>query len=218
MEAEGRVRARGVASRPSRRCGSIAATSRGTNTPTPSFFFPELAARRAIRRRWPIDAATLAAIFTDPRNGRMPRTIVNRIWTAGSSVAASSRTRTKWIGRPWSPALLDWLAADFVDARLRPETPRSRTIVTSRAYQMAAVPRTRRSAGARLRSSAVRRSAASRAEQFADAIGSITGEWSTYNPPGADGSRTAAADRGRTPTRVTSGVYAREFRAPPRRS
>ena len=25
--------------------------------------------------------ATAAAIFTDPRNGRMPRTVVNRIWT-----------------------------------------------------------------------------------------------------------------------------------------
>ena len=26
-------------------------------------------------------------------------------------------------GKPWSPALLDWLASDFVDARLRPQAP-----------------------------------------------------------------------------------------------
>src|SRR4029453_7369164 len=52
------------------------------------------------------------------------------------------------------------------------------------------------------------------AEQFADAIGSITGEWSVYNPPGARGpARTTTGPRTDSEA-VTSGVYAREFRAP----
>ena len=45
----------------------------------PRFLYPELnhapASPREADRR-----AAAAAIFTDPRNGRLPRTLVNRIW------------------------------------------------------------------------------------------------------------------------------------------
>ena len=83
-------------------------------------------------------------------------------------------------GEPWSPELLDWLASDFVEKWLRPEAP-DRDDPSSRTYQMPAVARRRRAAGAQIcvRGPEVRRITA---EQFADAIGSITGEWHVYLP------------------------------------
>ena len=93
--------------------------------------------------------AAAAAIFTDPRIGRLPRTLVNRIWQRllGHGIVANP---DEMDGQPWSPALLDWLASDFVehgyDVKHLIET-----IMTSRAYQMPAVAAHRRAAGARLR-------------------------------------------------------------------
>ena len=57
--------------------------------------------------------ATLAAIFTDPRNGRLPRTLVNRVWQRlfGYGLVANPDDMDV---KPWNAALLDWLAADFV--------------------------------------------------------------------------------------------------------
>ena len=101
--------------------------------------------------------ATLVEIFTDPRNGRMPRTVVNRLWTRllGHGIVASS---DEMDGQPWSPELLDWLAADFVASNYDLKHLIG-TIVKSRAYQMAAVARkARRRRGAI--SSAARKSAA----------------------------------------------------------
>ena len=144
----------------------------------PSFFFPALArstpsASLADRR------ATLVEIVTDPRNGRMPRTIVNRIWTKllGHGIVPSSDEMDR---QPWSPALLDWLAADFVANRYDLKHLIG-VIISSRAYQMAAVPRTAEppARGYEFRGPEVRRISA---EQFSDAIGSITGEWSIYSP------------------------------------
>ena len=79
-------------------------------------------------------------------------------------------------GQPWSAALLDWLAADFVEHKYDLKHLIG-TIVTSRAYQMAAVPRTAEASvrGYTFRGPEIRRLTA---EQFADAVGSITGEWS----------------------------------------
>ncbi len=80
---------------------------------TPAFLFPELnrappSGSLADRRR------TAAAIFTDPRNGRLPRTLVNRMWhrLLGRGFVENP---DEMDGVPWSPALLDWLASDFVD-------------------------------------------------------------------------------------------------------
>ena len=76
------------------------------------FLFPELnrplASASAADRR-----ATAAAIFTDPRNGRVPRTLVNRIWQKlmGRGIVENV---DEMDGEPWSPELLDWLASDFV--------------------------------------------------------------------------------------------------------
>ena len=105
---------------------------------TPAFLFPELnrvppSASLPDRRR------TAAAIFTDPRNGRLPRTIVNRMWhrLLGRGLVENP---DEMDGEPWSPGLLDWLASDFVDSGYDLKRLIA-TIVSSQAYQMRAVPR-----------------------------------------------------------------------------
>lgn len=144
-----------------------------------SFFFPELA-RPAPSSSLADRRATLVEIFTDPRNGRMPRTLVNRVWTKllGHGIVQNSDEMDR---RPWSPELLDWLAADFV-AHNYDLKHLIGGIIRSRAYQLPAVPRTGdpTARGYEFRGPEIRRVSA---EQFSDAIGTITGEWSTYNPP-----------------------------------
>lgn len=158
----------------------------------PAFLFPEIAhaprsASLADRR------AAAAAIFTDPGNGRFARTIVNRVWQRllGHGIVANP---DEMDGRPWSPELLDTLAADFVDHGYD-LSHLIDAIVTSRTYQMAAVAR-RAEPAARdyvFEGPEVRRLTA---EQFSDAVGQITGEWNTY--PGRPATQ--------------GGVYAREWR------
>jgi hypothetical protein len=145
----------------------------------PSFFYPELG-RPTPSSSLSDRRATAAAIFTDRRNGRMPRTVVNRVWTRllGHGIVPNS---DEMDGKPWSPAVLDWLASDFV-AHKYDVKHLIATIMTSRAYQMPAVART---AEAPARNYAFRGPELRRltAEQFADAIGTITGEWSIANAP-----------------------------------
>lgn len=193
----------------------------------PAFLYPELdrtppSLSLADRR------ATAAAIFTDPRNGRLARTVVNRLWQrlVGHGIVASP---DEMDGRPWSPVLLDWLASDFV-AHQYDLKHLIETIVTSRAYQMPSVARATEPssrdyvfAGPEIRRLT--------AEQWSDAIGAITGEW-TVSPlavarlspvpvvPGAGGRASGAAPAagraaGPAPSDPTAvGVYVREWRAP----
>ena len=126
-------------------CSCTDVTSRRISTPEPAFLYPELnrapASGSLADRR-----ATAAAIFTDPRNGRLPRTIVNRIWQrlVGRGIVANP---DEMDGRPWSPELLDWLASDFVEHRYDLKHLIA-TIVSSHAYQMPAVATDRRAAAA----------------------------------------------------------------------
>jgi hypothetical protein len=136
------------------------------------FLFPELnrplASMSAADRR-----AAAAAIFTDPRNGRMPRTVVNRIWQRlmGRGIVENV---DEMDGEPWSPELLDWLAADFV-AKGYDLKALIATILDSRTYQLPATPRKGEPEKQfTFRGPEVRRLTA---EQFADAVASITGEW-----------------------------------------
>jgi hypothetical protein len=173
----------------------------------PGFLYPELSrapasASLADRR------AAVAAIFTDPRNGRMPRTLVNRIWERllGHGIVPIS---DEMDGKPWSPELLDWLASDFVDHRYDVRHLIA-TILSSRAYQMPAVARAGEPSarGYVFDGPEVRRMTA---EQFADAIGSLTGEWSVYMPPSRGGGGAARVKTASDP--VSAGLYAREWRA-----
>jgi Protein of unknown function (DUF1549)/Protein of unknown function (DUF1553)/Planctomycete cytochrome C len=140
----------------------------------PGFLFPELnhapvSNSEADRR------AAAAAIFTDPRNGRLPRTVVNRIWhrLLGHGIVENP---DEMDGEPWSPELLDFLAADFAAHGYDLKRLIS-VILTSRTYQMPAVAST---APYTFRGPEVRRLTA---EQFADAIAAITGDWRVYQPP-----------------------------------
>src|SRR5258708_24153950 len=97
-------------------------------------------------------------------------------------------------GRPWSPELLDFLGSDFVDQGFDVKYL-IRPILASRAYALPSVPRAAEP-GPRdyvFAGPEVRRLTA---EEFADAVGAITGEWNTYS------GRPAAA----------AGVYGREWR------
>ena len=80
---------------------------------SPSWMFPEIGqidpdASRDERLR------QLAALMTHPENGRVTRTIVNRLWgqlLGRGIVHPLDAMQTK----PWSEDLLDWLAVDFQD-------------------------------------------------------------------------------------------------------
>ena len=120
----------------------------------PQFPFPEL---QAAPRSDKLDdrRAAAARLFTDPRNGRMPRTLVNRIWERllGRGIVANSDEMDT---RPWSPELLDWLASDFVEHGYDVQAPHRDH------HDVAAVPDAGRAArgrtvGARLRVQRARR-------------------------------------------------------------
>jgi hypothetical protein len=147
---------------------------------TASFLYPELnrplASDSMADRR-----ATAAAIFTDPRNGRLPRTLVNRFWARllGRGIVENV---DEMDGEPWSPELLDWLSSDLV-AHNYDMKHLLATIISSRAYQLAAVE----SDGKPVKHYVFRGPEIRRltAEQFSDAVASITGDWHVA-PPSAD--------------------------------
>ncbi len=146
----------------------------------PSFLYPEL--NRAIPSASLADRQSVAAaIFTDPRNGRMPRTLVNRVWQRllGRGIVEQVDDMD---AEPWSAELLDWLASDFAAHDYDVKRLIS-TILASRAYQMPAVAQKGETATAYVfRGPEIRRMTA---EQFADTIGAMTGEWRVYQPENA---------------------------------
>jgi len=75
----------------------------------------------------------LAAYLTAPKNGRLYRTIVNRVWgqLMGRGIIAPTDLMDNI---PWSQDLLDWMASDFVDNGKDLKYLIYR-ITTSRAYQ-----------------------------------------------------------------------------------
>jgi hypothetical protein len=163
----------------------------------PAFLFPELnhapASNSAADRR-----AAAAAIFTDPRNGRLPRTVVNRIWHRlfGRGIVENP---DEMDGEPWNPELLDWLAADFAGHGFDIKRLIA-TILNSRAYQLPGVSAS--SGNYVFRGPELRRLTA---EQFADAIGAITGDWRVYQPPAPP------APAGAPPLTPPPGIYSRDW-------
>ncbi|MGD1891598.1 MAG: DUF1553 domain-containing protein [Cyclobacteriaceae bacterium] len=135
-----------------------------------SFVYPELGA---------IDAETLEArleqlaeVLVTPENGRLYRTMTNRIWERllGRGVI---EPLDEMDNTPWSAALLDWLAADFRDTGSDLKHL-IRTIMTSRTYQLPSVTYEEiadlQSNDYRFRGPVRRRLSA---EQFADAISQV---------------------------------------------
>jgi mono/diheme cytochrome c family protein len=112
----------------------------------------------------------LADVITGRKNGRLPRTIVNRIWQRFMGYGLVEPVDE--MDKPaWSPELMDWLAEDFVahDYDLKRMMAR---MLTSRAYQLPAVNVAETEEHYVFRGPGVRRLSA---EQFSDAIMTLSG-------------------------------------------
>lgn len=112
----------------------------------------------------------LAAALVAPENGRLARTIVNRLW---------ARFMGRGLVEPlddmdqaaWHPDLLDWLAEDLVAHGY--DLKRTMAVMlSSAAYARTAVDLPERAEAYVFRGPAIRRLSA---EQFADAVGTLTG-------------------------------------------
>lgn len=114
----------------------------------------------------------LARALLSHRNGRLSRTIVNRLW--GRFMGRGLVEPVDDMEQPaWHPDLLDWLAEDFVAGGYDVKKTIAR-ILTSRAYQAAAVDVPERVEKYVFTGPAIRRMTA---EQFSDAVGQLTGVW-----------------------------------------
>jgi mono/diheme cytochrome c family protein len=145
------------------------------------FLFPELGAVDPKAPR-PERLRQLAGIITRKENGRLSRTVVNRLW---------ARLLGRGLVEPldvmqnaaWDPDLLDWLAEDLVahgwDLKRTLEL-----ILTSRAYQLPSVDLPEKPGPDDVFTGpGIRRLTA---EQFRDALGSLTGVWQERPEGGLD--------------------------------
>ncbi len=136
------------------------------------FIFPELG---QISAKLPKAERTqrLAEIITQPSNGRLTRTMVNRLWAKFLGYGLVEPVDE--MEQPaWSQDVLDWLAADFA-ANGHDLKRTMKLILTSRAYQLSAVSLDeQKHADFVFKGPAVRRLSA---EQFRDALGAMTGVW-----------------------------------------
>ncbi len=136
-----------------------------------AFLFPELGSIDAAAPR-PERLASLADALTSPENGRLTRTMVNRLWARFLGRGLIEPTDEMDIP-PWSADLLDWLAADLAahDYDLQHTIE---TILTSQAYQLASVPATEgRKADFVFRGPVVKRLSA---EALVDSVARLTGK------------------------------------------
>ena len=135
------------------------------------FLYPEVGnldpkANRAER------LSRLAELMTKPQNGRLARTIVNRLWgrLLGRGLVEPVDDMEQ---KAWSPELLDWLANDLVAHKY--DLKRTlELIVTSQAYQLPTVESPGEKEAFVFHGPLMRRFSA---EQFADAVSSLTGDW-----------------------------------------
>jgi len=148
-------------------------------TAEPKFLYPELGAIDPGADR-PARLKRLAEIITQRPDGRLTRTLANRLWQRllGRGLVEPVDDMEK---AAWNPDLLDWLAEDFAEHRYDVKHV-LRQILTSRAYQLPAV-----NLGEQLQPDYVFRGPAVRrlsAEQFRDALTSLAG--AGYSAPAAD--------------------------------
>jgi len=144
----------------------------------------------------------LAEVITSKKNGRLARTIVNRIWAKlmGRGLVEPA---DEMDNRPWNPDLLDWLASDFAD-RGYDMRRLMLTIVTSKAYQMPAMAlKSERAEGFVFSGPAVKRMSA---EQFDDAVSSLTGVWQQSASRIQIARGMVSLPNGRSAIKFTSGV------------
>jgi Protein of unknown function (DUF1549)/Protein of unknown function (DUF1553)/Planctomycete cytochrome C len=122
----------------------------------------------------------LADLLVNPRNGRLARTIVNRLWARlfGQGLVEPIDNLD---AEPWHQDLLDYLAADLADHGY--DLQRTlRLLAGSRAYRMPGVGdgvNAAESGGFVFRGPLVKRLLA---EQFVDAVFSLTSTWPAADP------------------------------------
>jgi mono/diheme cytochrome c family protein len=112
----------------------------------------------------------LARVLTGKDNGRLSRTVVNRLWQRflGHGLVPGVDEMDH---RAWNPELLDWLAEDLAAQAYDLKHIMTR-ILTSRAYQLPSVSLGEQVEAYEFRGPAVRRLGA---EQFNDALMTVTG-------------------------------------------
>jgi len=138
------------------------------------FIYPELGNIPAAAKK-PERTRRLAEIMTQKQNGRLTRTVVNRLWQRflGRGLVEPADDMEQ---PAWNQDLLDWLAEDFA-AHGHDAKRTIGLILTSRAYQLPAVSLDEKAAkGFVFTGPAVRRMTA---EQFRDALGALTGVWNS---------------------------------------
>jgi hypothetical protein len=134
------------------------------------FLFPQLGDLPATTNKQ-VRLRALASVITGPKDGRLSRTIINRLWARffGRGLVEPVDDMQQ---SAWDPDLLDWLAQDLVAHRYDVKQTMER-ILTSRAYQMPAVDLgERQDTNFVFAGPDVRRMTA---EQFRDALASLTG-------------------------------------------
>jgi mono/diheme cytochrome c family protein len=115
----------------------------------------------------------LAKVVTSKQNGRLARTLVNRLWQKLMGRGLVEPT-DEMDNKPWDPDLLDWLSTDFADNGYDVKKTLY-TIVTSRAYQLPVMSlKSELAENFVFRGPVVKRM---QAEQFVDAVSSLTGVW-----------------------------------------
>ena len=134
------------------------------------FIYPELGEMDPTADK-PARLKRLAEIMTGPQDGRLPRTLVNRLWARffGRGLVETVDDMEQ---PAWNQDLLDWLAEDLAAHHYDVKHTIAR-LLTSQAYQLPAVNLVE-SKGFVFRGPGVRRMSA---EQFRDALGQITGVW-----------------------------------------
>jgi hypothetical protein len=121
----------------------------------------------------------LAAVLTNRQNGRLARTFVNRVWTRmmGRGIIEPN---DEMDNPPWNADLLDWLSSDFAANGYDVKKLIAR-IATSRAYALPSVGLA--SEGGKefaFRGPVTKRMSA---EQFVDAVSTLTGVWQSGSSP-----------------------------------
>jgi hypothetical protein len=134
------------------------------------FIFPELGGVDATAPKKE-RLGKLAEIVTSDRNGRLTRTIVNRFWARFMGRGLIEPV-DEMENPAWNQDLLDWLAADLSENGYNLKRT-IKLILTSRAYQLPAVPVSEiASKNFIFTGPLIRRMSA---EQFTDAVTQITG-------------------------------------------
>jgi hypothetical protein len=169
----------------------------GTHAPL-KFIYPELGDIPADLPR-PRRLTRLANLVTGPENGQFARTIVNRLWARlfGRGLIEPVDDMSQ---PAWHADLLDYLAGDLVDHRYDLKHTLA-TILSSGAYQRPSVGAVERAEKVLVfRGPAVRRMTA---EQWTDAVASLTGVWPAgpaetidWGPGGSAAMLEAAGDPG----------------------